>query len=286
MRRSRKDNSSPEEQANWMTTYSDLVTLLLTFFVLLFSMATIEDKKFEEIKRSLMSTFLHLSNGEQLEVNKGEEIISIVEEVNNPRNNMPNAIDRANNEESTQDNQATKEEQKEIVEAAGRLMEQKAEELKARMQQKINELGLSDYVTVVREEHNVILRIDSVVLFDLGKAEIKESGKLILDNMSSLLTQVENEVLVQGHTDDLPINTVLFPSNWELSTKRATNVVLYLIEHCQIDPVKLTATGSGEYKPIEPNDTPERRQKNRRIDIVLAQDYFEIMERELLENKD
>jgi chemotaxis protein MotB len=83
------------------------------------------------------------------------------------------------------------------------------------------------------------------------------------------LIPLENEILIQGHTDNVPINTPLFPSNWELSTKRATNVVVYLIESLNLDPSKLTATGNGEYRPIGDNNTAEGRQKNRRIEIMI-----------------
>jgi chemotaxis protein MotB len=112
----------------------------------------------------------------------------------------------------------------------------------------------------------------------LGKADIKDSGKEVLDRLSTLLAELGNDILIQGHADDLPINTVLFPSNWELSTKRATNVVKYLVDFCNLPPEKLTATGNGEFRPIKPNDTPENRQENRRVDIVIADDYSPVPE--------
>ncbi len=249
-----------------MTTYSDLVTLLLTFFVLLFSMATIDNQKFEEIKKSLQSSFLHFSNGENFNKNTGEDMFSIIE-----KNNPQDSIERLNTNKKQKSSARTEEE---ILEEAKKMIVQRAENVKEEMKQAIEKMGLSDYVSVVREEHNVIFRIDSVVLFDLGKAEIKSSGKEILERFSVLLNEIDNEIIIQGHTDDLPINTLLFPTNWELSTKRATNVVLYLIEHCSLDPGKLTATGNGEHRPIKPNSSDENRQKNRRIDIVISGEYF------------
>ena len=133
----------------------------------------------------------------------------------------------------------------------------------------IEDMELAEHVKVIEEEEQVILRIDSVILFDLGKADIKESGKDTLREVGKLLKEIDSEVVVQGHTDNLPINTTLFPTNWELSTKRATNVVLFLVDESDMDPLKLTATGNGEFRPIAPNDTPENRQKNRRVDIVV-----------------
>ena len=130
-------------------------------------------------------------------------------------------------------------------------------------------MELDDYVKVIDEKTHLTLRIDSVILFDLGKADIKDSGKEALQKIGELLKELDNGAVIQGHTDNLPINTLLFPTNWELSTKRATNVVLFLIAESGVDPTKLTATGNGEFRPIAPNDTEENRQKNRRIDIVI-----------------
>ncbi len=266
MRRYQKRQDDVEE-ASWMTTYSDLVTLLLTFFVLLFSMASIDNQKFEEIKKSLKSSFIHWSAGDEFDYNKGEDMIKIMPDSNPLDDGMKN-VDNSLKEFKEIYTQA------QLEQAVSEVMTERAEALKSDMQQQIDDMGLTDYITVVREVHNVILRIESLVLFDLGKAEIKDSGKVVLDNLSRLLSTVENEILIQGHTDDLPINTLIFPSNWELSTKRATNVCLYFIENCSISPDKLTATGNGEYKPVVPNDSDENRQRNRRIDIVLAQSYF------------
>jgi len=111
--------------------------------------------------------------------------------------------------------------------------------------------------------------LNSQVLFESGSAEILSEGKRTLDALGKSLIPLENEILIQGHTDNVPINTPLFPSNWELSTKRATNVVVYLIESLNLDPSKLTATGNGEYRPIGDNNTAEGRQKNRRIEIMI-----------------
>jgi flagellar motor protein MotB len=108
-----------------------------------------------------------------------------------------------------------------------------------------------------------------VSIYESGSAEILSEGKRTLDALGKSLIPLENEILIQGHTDNVPINTPLFPSNWELSTKRATNVVVYLIESLNLDPSKLTATGNGEYRPIGDNNTAEGRQKNRRIEIMI-----------------
>ena len=125
-------------------------------------------------------------------------------------------------------------------------------------------------MSVIEGEKTITLRLNSVILFDSGRADIKASGMDILRKTGALLKNMDNDVVIQGHTDNLPINTLLFPSNWELSTKRATNIVMFLIDQCGADPTRLTATGNGEFRPIVQNNNEKNRQKNRRIDIVVV----------------
>jgi chemotaxis protein MotB len=108
-----------------------------------------------------------------------------------------------------------------------------------------------------------------VLLFDLGSADIKPYGVEVLLKLGKLLAELDNDIMIQGHTCDLPINTREFPSNWELSTRRATNVTKFFIEKCGLKPEKLGATGFAEFKPLKPNDSEANRQQNRRIDIVI-----------------
>ncbi|MCX7841910.1 MAG: OmpA family protein [Clostridia bacterium] len=236
----------------WMTTYSDLVTLLLTFFILLFSMAVLDKQKFQEVAFSLKSSLTHKSNGEMFMDNTGKEIFSVMDQVN-----------VADSDENSQKNDDVSKN------TSSGDSKEKIEKMIKDFQKAIDELKLNDLVKVLEEDEQVILRVDSVVLFDLGSADIKESGKVALQKLSEVLKSVNNEIIVQGHTDNIPVNTYLFPTNWELSTKRATNVVLFLVNNCGLKPTKLTATGNGEFKPIAPNDSDQNRQKNRRIDILI-----------------
>lgn len=262
MSRRRRSEESSESAGEWLLTYSDLVTLLLTFFVLLFSMAVIDKQKFEEVANSLRSTFLRTSSGDTFNFNKGEELISITQQ-NNVDNEGESEVNDDPRKSEGQEQQSEEERKAEEIKA------QKLQDVKKQVQQAIVKLDLENFVTIIEEKHSLILRLDSVILFDLGSADIKPSGKEILTKIGSILKELDHEIMIQGHTDNLPINTLLFPTNWELSTKRATNVVLHLIDSCNLEPSKLTATGNGEFRPIRPNDTEENRQKNRRIDIVI-----------------
>jgi chemotaxis protein MotB len=264
--------------ANWMTTYSDLVTLLLTFFVMLFSMAAIDNQKYEEVRKSLRSSFLKISGGEKLLKNEGEVIFNLTDQSPPGKDQEKVENVKEKTEEGQEKSDQSQEYEEQIIEKANQLIIERAEAVKKEMTEAIEKLGLSEYVSVVREQRYVVFRVSSVVLFELGKADIKDSGEEVLDRLSALLAELGSDILVQGHADDLPINTVLFPSNWELSTKRATNVVKYLVDFCNLPPEKLTATGNGEFRPIKPNDTPENRQENRRVDIVIADDYSPVPE--------
>lgn len=267
MKKNRKQMPQEEEVSEgapeWMTTYSDLVTLLLTFFILLFSMAVIDKQRFEQVANSLRSAFMSNSNGEMFEYNKGTEVVSVTESTNSSEliESQKEAYNTGSNNESGKSQGGKAKDKDEEA--------KKVEEFIEEIEKLIIDLDLGQYVKIIDEKTIVILRIDSAILFDLGKADIKDSGRETLERIGGFLKKLDREMTIQGHTDSLPINTLLFPTNWELSTKRATNVVLFLIRESDVDPTKLTATGNGEFRPIAPNDTEVNRQKNRRIDIVI-----------------
>jgi chemotaxis protein MotB len=236
MRQRRKKIEETSEGApEWMGTYSDLVTLLLVFFIMLFSMASVDKEKFQNVADSLRNQFLHISSGEVIGGETGKAVIGL----------------ENNNILPQEDNAAKIRKMEEDLEAT------------------IKELGLDEHVSVINDEHTITLRINSAILFDSGYADIKASGKDVLLKLGKFFQNIPNKVIVQGHTDNVPINTPLFPTNWELSTKRATNVVIYLVDECGLEPIRMTATGNGEFQPIKPNNSEENRQQNRRIDILI-----------------
>jgi chemotaxis protein MotB len=110
-------------------------------------------------------------------------------------------------------------------------------------------------------------------MFDIGSASIKPAAYTVLDTLGFFLEEIPNEIRIEGHTDDTPIRTAQFPSNWHLSVTRALNVGYYLLQHYKIRPEKVSIIGYGEYHPIVPNDTPEHRAENRRVDIVILNSY-------------
>jgi len=215
----------------WMTTFSDLMSLLLTFFILLYSFSTLDAIKFRNVASALQTVLL------------GQTDPTIFEE------EMP--------------------EDSPISTPIPDQVETDIQEVYEQVRSYIEEQGLDAQVSVTKEKRGVLIDIKEKVLFDLGKAEIKPESKVILDKLGDLVNEVDKDIVIEGHTDNLPINTYQFPTNWELSTGRAVNVLRYFVEVNNADPRRISATGYGEYRPIAPNDNSEGRAINRRVNILL-----------------
>lgn len=123
--------------------------------------------------------------------------------------------------------------------------------------------------TKITQKEGLVVTFSEKYMFDSGKADIYPEAKQVIRDIAALLVEEPNRISIEGHTDNTPINTPEFPSNWELSTKRATNVLKYLLEELKFDPKRLTAAGFGEWHPVAPNDTPENKAKNRRVDLIV-----------------
>jgi chemotaxis protein MotB len=133
----------------------------------------------------------------------------------------------------------------------------KKNQLQNKVQTQIDQRGL------------VITLLTDKALYDSGSAELRPQTRALLDAVDGALKRTVNEIRVEGNTDNVPISTSFFPSNWELSAARATGVTRYLVEHGGISPTRLSFAGYGEYRPKVPNDTEAHRQMNRRVDIVI-----------------
>lgn len=255
----RKKEQASEGAPEWMTTYSDLVTLLLTFFILLFSMSTVDKKTFSEIAASLAQSLLDLNSGDTVLPNSSNSIITIDFAA------MKDDLKKSENYEKYLEDA-----EEMVVDSKQQQKDRIIDEVKNHIRDTINEKGISDKVQVIEEKEFLLVRLDDEVFFQSGSAEIGSEGKKLLSAMAQDLKGIENEILISGHTDNIPIHNAQFSSNWELSTARATNVVTYLIDAEKLNPSKLTATGNGEFKPIGDNNTSDGRQMNRRIEIKIV----------------
>lgn len=211
----------------WMVTFSDMTTLLLTFFVLLLSMASLDQRKIKEALGSLQGALGVLESGQKSEMGK-EEILSRLDFV-------------------------TKTKQSESKMLSG-------------IRNYIEQANLSSTVSVVKTEKGISVRIMDSVLFESGSATLLDAAKPVLDKLSGVIKDSPYNIMVEGHTDDIPISTAQFPSNWELSTARAISVAKYMIS-VGVKPDILSVAGYAQYHPVVPNITPENRAKNRRVEI-------------------
>ncbi len=254
----RREPESGGGAPEWMTTYSDLMTLLLTFFILLFSMATVDQNKFDEIAASLSYTMLNL---------KGSD--SVLDSSNNSIIAFDYTKYDSEEAEAKRKEKYVEDAEEMVVNAEEKLKEKELDEAKNDIRDTIEEQGISDKVQVVEEKDYLLIRIDQEIFFESGSADILSEGKIVLASLALSLREIENEIVISGHTDNVPMSNKRYETNWELSTARATNVLRYFVDAENLDPSSLTATGNGEYRPVGDNNTPEGRQKNRRIEIKI-----------------
>ncbi|MBZ4645868.1 MAG: chemotaxis protein MotB [Petroclostridium sp.] len=251
---SRRRNSEEVKKGapEWMNTYGDMVTLLLTFFIMLFAMSTIDVQKFEQIIHSIQGS---------LGVNYGGTSVSKDKLATEGQEDYPDLQDFVKNINSPGG-------MSEVLKEA-----QDMEKIYFQVKAYIDKNNLGDSVEITRDKPGLLIRFKDNVLFDSGKADLKEDSKKILKYIAGMLNEFTQDIRVEGHTDNVPIHTPQFPSNWELSTQRAVNVLKYFIEENGFNPVRLSAVGYGEYHPVADNSTEAGRRQNRRVDIVILKTY-------------
>jgi chemotaxis protein MotB len=234
------------EQANtsgWLTTFNDMVTLLMVFFVLLFTMSSIDSHKMSTFVDSLQSGLGILNEGRKVAIGP------IAPE-------SPGLLSDSSAEDTDTDSA------------------ERAETLKRSIDETVHSLETEIGVRATVDNEGVRLALVDNVLFDFGSAEINPSGYPLLDKLADVANRSDFPIRVEGHTDNVPIRTKRFPSNWDLSVARAVNVVRYLIEEGELDPRRLSAVGYGESRPLFPNDSALKRAKNRRVNIVFMTEEY------------
>src|SRR5438552_3574958 len=226
-----------ENAERWLLTYADLITLLMVFFVVLYSMSSADSTKFKAISMALQQAF-------NLDVLKGQAATSIGDPAASPPSPpVDNLID---------DSQ---------VPTVSRL--------ESKIQAVVDGVAQAPDVSVSVDKEGVVIRLSGSYLFDSGRAELKPNSLSILDTVSAELRLQANDIRVDGHTDSTPIDSPRYPTNWELSVARALAVTRYLTETDGVPSGRLMAAGFGEFRPLMPNDTREHRAMNRRVEIHL-----------------
>jgi chemotaxis protein MotB len=243
MMRRKRPSEQKSNAPRWMVTFSDLITLILVFFILLFSMSQIDMVKFRAIADSFQQKQIleFYPSVIPLEESSGESEIRMNEDIEDSREQRDRDL----------------------------------QELLTEIQTYLKENKLSNIVVAERTERGVVLVLQEQALFESGEATILESSYPFLNKVGNLLSQIPNFVKVEGHTDNRPIATYRFPSNWELSSARASSVIRYLTGTEYLDPKRFIAVGYGDTRPIAPNDTAENLQKNRRVEIIVSDPAYE-----------
>lgn len=298
MARKKKPEEAKAGAPEWMTTFSDLMNLLLCFFVLLFSMSSTDTAKYNEIVEAVTSSFSIFSGGGSA-LDQGILISSGVSQLNELAEYYSNlAVENTakedgtkggsgqldagkneNNANKTEDNKEVKKEdnkdvtKEEAVKKYKKELKEKAEKNYEKASEAINQFKLNDMVKLKMDSsYNYIgLSIDGYFLFDSGQAELKKGADVVLDKAAGVLMKFkDSDIVIEGHTDNVPqTNTVKYKNNLWLSGARAMTVLEYLTEVEHMDPKRLSASGKGEYEPIASNKTAEGRQKNRRVEIKI-----------------
>lgn len=244
-----KKNKQEEEENKeaWLLPYSDLMTLLLAVFIVLFAVSKIDEEKAAQLSEEFRDSMMNESavEGSQPETTNGGEI--------------------------TNEELAKYLDEEEL---------ENLEKIKAEIEEDLKDEGLTDLVTTTIDQRGLVISFNNAVLFESGSAEIKENNINALLAVADSIHTLDNYIRVEGHTDNVPIHSDIYPSNWELSSARAATVVRLFVDN-GISADKIEAVGFAENSPVADNATASGRAKNRRIDIiVLSNEYTGLKEDE------
>ncbi|WLR50242.1 flagellar motor protein MotS [Bacillus tianshenii] len=251
MRRNRREDQE-KGAPKWMVTFSDMMTLILVFFILLFSMSQIDAQKFRAVAESF---------NDRVIFDFYPSVVPMIDPSDKTKEDDASA--------TTEDPKKGEGEQDDL----GQLLN----EVEAFLEQN----GMTEVVTANRSERGVVLVLQERVLFNTGDAALLDTAKPFLDKVGTLLEKVPNPVKVEGHTDNRPISTFRFPSNWELSGARASSVIRYLVSNHELDGKRFTSVGYGETRPVVPNSSPDNWKKNRRVEIVISDPAYNETDQQL-----
>lgn len=236
-RRKKHTDDHGGHDERWLVTYSDMITLLMAFFIMMYSMSVLNLEKFNSVAFSIRSGFGGMLEG------GGQHLLTGSDMDRNPGSSF---LETGNHSDTGKGNGIT------------------------RLQDFIVENGLEGEMDVKVEQRGIVITIVAEgVLFAPGSATMTSKAHTVLAQVTTLLKEATTDILVEGHTDDLPINTAAFPSNWELSAARASMVVREFATH-DIPGKRLVAVGYGSTRPRVPNNTAANRGKNRRVNVVIT----------------
>jgi len=224
----------------WLITYADMITLLLIFFIVMYTISRVDIKKFQHLAESLSRV---MGGGTMVFQELGPTLTPGISGVE--RETMEDLVDKA-----------------------------EMENIRRQLVSFIEKTGLAAKISVISEERGIVVSFQDEVLFKIGSAELTPQAKEIIAKIAPILMKTPNYIRIEGHTCDIPIHNALYKSNWELSSARALATVQELISGSGFPPQRLSAVAYGEYRPRVPNDSEANRQQNRRVDIVILRSRY------------
>ena len=271
-----EQSSSEEGDAGapaWVMTFADLMSLLMCFFVLLLAFSEMDAQKFKQLSGSMKQAFGVQRQIKADDIPKGTSIIAMEFSPGIPQP-TPFQIVEQQTTDDTKDNlefsEGSEGDKKSLAErmyaAAVESVREEAEKLVEDLKEEI-ETGMLE---VEWSEAEITVRLKEKSTFNSGEAKLKSSSFQIIDRVSESLNKIEGNIIVAGHSDNVPISTYEYRSNWELSAARAANVVHHLTKKSRVDPYRVQMRAHAETKPLVPNDSQENKARNRRVEIVIV----------------
>ncbi len=244
----------PEKHVNherWLVSYADFITLLFAVFVVLYAMGVSDKKKVEEVMKSISESFGMAKAGTSPKINViDSQQITVIPALKPEAKIEPMSHSRTGQGKT-------------------RATDKDFRQIKAAIEAYLVKKGAQSKVSLDITRRGLIVSLKEAGFFASGQADIKPEAYELINTIAEVVTQYNNPLRLEGHTDNVPISTAQFPSNWELSTARATNGLKYLLKNFDIETDKISATGYGEFRPLAPNEASEGRAKNRRVDLVM-----------------
>ena len=270
----RKAEDPPKGSPAWMATFSDLMNLLLCFFVMLFAMSTLEESKLQQLVAAMNNTVSIFdmgaaSIGDGFLISNG---VSQLNELDQYINSTGKSNDSSADSDKMQENQNFPENvtAQQLEQALEAMQLQDNEELAEQVEEALAEENIGDQVDVSFTAQYVQLTMNGALLFDSGSAQLKAEASDVLNKVGVILERYgQGTIEIVGHTDNVPMKSAQYPSNEELSSARALTVFYYLLDHTYLDPTDLQHAGMGERDPVAGNDSAEGRRRNRRVEIRI-----------------
>lgn len=245
-KRKQENEEHADNHERWLVSYADFITLLFAFFIVMYAVSSVNEGKYRVLSSSLVSAFKN-DNSSNLAPPHATDF-------------SPISIQQSNQTDSIKliDNLSSQKTKK----------QEKMKSMAKNILHALEPLVKDGQVRVTQSSLGITVEINASVLFSPGQAKLADNSSLTLQAVAHVIKGHEHEIHVEGHTDNLPIQTENFPSNWELSSARASSVIRLFTEN-GVEAHRLTALGYGENRPIETNETPEGRKRNRRVTVMI-----------------